>query len=254
VSVEADGPEGEVVVRELRTWQGTRERKVDLVEVEATIAALAKRYHAAAVILDPHQAVLMAQRLRAEHMLNVLEYAFTERSREELFNRLFDLVRRGKLKSLPHQELRRELLGLETRQASKGYRVDHRRGKHDDHAVAVALGAMRVVEFVANRELRKRLTAADTMEEQAKARIERQVAEAKVAVLARWGDTQTTRAKIEAIEQAFPTSPDDVRRHLVAYAEADSMRERLQRAYGLKGRGEFSDRMESDEEWDSRPE
>jgi hypothetical protein len=45
-----------------------------------------------------------------------------------------------------------------------------------------------------------------------------------------------------------------VRRHLVAYAEVDSMRERLQRAYGLKGRGEFSDRMESDEEWDSRPE
>ena len=54
--------------------------------------------------------------------------------------------------------------------------------------------------------------------------------------------------------QAFPTSPDDVRRHLVAYAEHDSMRERLQRSRGLKGRGEFSDRMESDEEWDSRPE
>jgi hypothetical protein len=52
----------------------------------------------------------------------------------------------------------------------------------------------------------------------------------------------------------IPTSPDDVRRHLVAYAEVDSRRERLQRAYGLKGRGEFSDRMESDEEWDSRPE
>lgn len=140
--VRRDAGSGLVVVEHLRTWTPTAGVKVDLQDVEEEVATLALR-HRAAVVLDPWQAVLMAQRLRARGV-QVEEHAFTGDSRRRLFATLLDVVRTGRLRSLPHDELRRELLGLEVTETTSGWRVDHKSGRHDDHVVAVALGAVKV--------------------------------------------------------------------------------------------------------------
>jgi hypothetical protein len=88
--------------------------------------------------LDPWQGVLMAQRLRAAGV-EVVEHTFTAAGRRQLFGALLDVIRTGRLRARPHEELRRELLGLEVQETGAGWRVDHRSGRHYDLVVAVAL-------------------------------------------------------------------------------------------------------------------
>ncbi len=128
-----------VVVELLRTWEGSKSRRVALEEVEGAVMELA-RERSAPVVVDPWQAVLLAQRLRARGVA-VIEYAFGSESRRRLFAVLLELVRTGRLRSRPHEEFKRELLGLEISDTSSGWRVDHRPGRHDDHIVAVGLAA-----------------------------------------------------------------------------------------------------------------
>lgn len=122
----------------LRTWAGRPGAPVALPEVEAEILHLSRLF-TAAVVLDPYQAVLLGQRLRAAGC-EVREYGFTGEGRR-MFGTLLQLVKDGHLRSFPHEDLRRELLGLEVSETAAGWRVDHRPGRHDDHVVAVALAA-----------------------------------------------------------------------------------------------------------------
>jgi hypothetical protein len=145
--VRADPGTRLVVVEGMETWTPRPGAKVDLQEVEGTVADLADRLRAR-VILDPWQGILMAQRLRARGV-DVVEHAFTGDSRRKLFSLLLDLIRTGRLRCRPHEELRRELLGLEVQETVSGWRVDHRPGRHDDHVVAVALAASAALETAA---------------------------------------------------------------------------------------------------------
>ena len=128
---------GVMVVEALETWTPTAGAKVDLREVEDAVATVAQRHHAP-VVLDPWQGVLMSQRLRTRGC-TVEEFNFTGEGRHKLFGALLDLIRTNRLRSQPHDVLRRELLGLEVQETASGWRVDHRVGRHDDHVVAVAL-------------------------------------------------------------------------------------------------------------------
>jgi hypothetical protein len=131
---------GLIVVQHMVTWAGAPGRKVDLEEVSAEVSTLAKR-HQSPIYFDPYQGIHMAQQLRRQGV-NMVEHPFTGESRKQLFTTLLDLIRNGRLRSQPHEELRRELLSLEVQQtASGGWRVDHKTGRHDDHVVAVALAA-----------------------------------------------------------------------------------------------------------------
>ncbi len=133
---------GLTVIDTLLTWQARDGGKVNLPDVEVAVEAVARRFHAP-IILDPWQGVLLAQRLR-EKGLQVIEYAFTGEGRRRLFGSLLDLIRTGRLRSRPHEHLRRELLGLEVAETAAGWRVDHKPGRHDDHVVAVGLAAQHV--------------------------------------------------------------------------------------------------------------
>jgi len=146
LSVVRRDPSGLVVVEGLTTWAGQHGEKVDLTVVEDEVAALAAKVKAP-VVVDPWQAVLLAQRLRARR-LPVIEFAFTGDGRRKIFGTMLDLIRNGRLRSRPHEELRRELLGLEVQQTASGWRVDHRAGRHDDHVVSIALAAQRVAAQV----------------------------------------------------------------------------------------------------------
>jgi len=107
----------------------------------------------------------MGQRLQTRGV-GVTEFPFTAEGRRKVFGTLLDLVRSGRLRCLPHETLRRELLGLEVQETTSGWRVDHRPGRHDDHVGAVGLAAQAVVgeptirpvaASVPNRALRRAL-------------------------------------------------------------------------------------------------
>ncbi len=132
-----DAATGLVCIDLLVTYVPPTGRKVDLQEVEQAVAELSQRYQAP-VAYDTWQAVLLGQRLEAQG-LPTIPYTFTAESRRKLFGSLLDLVRTGALRSRPHDELRRELLGLDVQETASGWRVDHKTGRHDDHVVAVAL-------------------------------------------------------------------------------------------------------------------
>ena len=133
-----DGLEGCVCVDALLTFEPPPNGKVNLTEVEEA-AALLSRTWSAPIVVDLWQAQLMSQRLQAAGH-TVIEVQFTAESRRRAFGSLLDVIRRGQLRSRPHPELRRELLGLEIFDKGQGgWRVDHRSGQHDDHVVSVAL-------------------------------------------------------------------------------------------------------------------
>jgi hypothetical protein len=133
---------GLVAIEHLVTWAGKPGRKVDLEDVEREVKALADRC-GAPVHYDPYQGVLLAQRLQRRGV-QMIEFPFTADNRRRLFATLLDLVRTRRLRSQPHEELRRELLGLEVAQTAAGWRVDHKAGRYDDHVIAAALGAQAV--------------------------------------------------------------------------------------------------------------
>jgi hypothetical protein len=135
--VRANAEAGGAVVEALLAWTPRSGERVDLRDVEDEVGRLARALNAP-VVLDPWQGVLMAQRLRAAGV-PVLEFGFTGDGRRRLFGALLDLIRTGGLRARPHDDLRRELLGLEVQETAAGWRVDHRVGRHDDHVVAVAL-------------------------------------------------------------------------------------------------------------------
>ena len=126
------------------TWTPPPGGRVDLQQVEEATGRRALEIRAP-VVLDPWQAALMAQRLRAQR-IQVVEHPFTPDTRRKLFGTLLDLIRTRRLTSPPHEELRRELLGLEVQETTSGWRVDHRVGRHDDHVVALALAAHHALE------------------------------------------------------------------------------------------------------------
>lgn len=135
--VARDAATGLVCVEALVTWDPKGRGKVELPEVEEDVVALAQRFRCG-VWLDPWQGVLLGQRLQ-QRGVQVVEFPFTGDNRRKLFITLLDLVRANRLRARPHDELRRELLSLETTETAAGWRVDHKPGRFDDHVVAVGL-------------------------------------------------------------------------------------------------------------------
>lgn len=124
-------------VKHLVGYKPRPQERIDLQTVEADIETLAKMYHAT-VFLDPHQGVLLSQRLQSRGVFTV-EYQFGLQSRAKLFGTLLDFIRRRILRCAPHPDLKMELTGLEVKESLSGYRVDHKSGAHDDAVVATAL-------------------------------------------------------------------------------------------------------------------
>jgi hypothetical protein len=135
-----------VVLDRIEVWQGTRAEPVKLADVEAWIAQASAAYNGAPVVLDPWQAVGLAQRLRAQGV-HVDEFTFSSSSVGRLASTLHLLLRNRAL-ALPNDpELLDELANVRLRETSPGVlRLDHDPDKHDDRAIALALAAHHLVE------------------------------------------------------------------------------------------------------------
>jgi hypothetical protein len=136
-----DGPGGrQVVLDRIDRWQGTRANPVDLGDVRDTLIDRAREYRAGAVV-DPHQAVLIAQEARTAGV-KVHEFTFSASSVGRLALSLHQALRNHRI-ALPDDEmLLEELISVRLRKNTLGvYRLDHDSGQHDDQAIALALGA-----------------------------------------------------------------------------------------------------------------
>jgi hypothetical protein len=129
-----------VVLDRIVRWQGSRAAPVDLGEVRDTLLALTMDYYSAEVVLDPHQAVLIAQEARAKGVV-VHEFPFTSASVGRLALSLHQAIRNHRIALPPDEDLADELATVRLRKNSLGvYRLDHDSGAHDDQAVTLALG------------------------------------------------------------------------------------------------------------------
>src|SRR6266851_5437801 len=129
----------------LETWQGSRSKKVDLDDVQRSAYEASVQWRAP-VYADPHQAEQLIQNLVKLGRV-AKAYTFSSASRRDLFAGLFAAIRDGRLRCAPHEELRRELLGLEVQTTASGnYRVDHKAGRYDDHVIALSLAVHGALE------------------------------------------------------------------------------------------------------------
>ncbi len=147
-----DGPAGRTVVLDrIDRWSGTRGAPVDLGDVRDTLISRAREYRASAVV-DPHQAVLIAQEARAAGVI-VTEFAFTAASVGRIALSLHQAIRGHRI-ALPDDEmLLDELVSVRLRKNTLGiYRLDHDAGLHDDQAIALALGAHHLLDADASAE------------------------------------------------------------------------------------------------------
>jgi phage terminase large subunit-like protein len=129
-----------MILDRMLTWTPRRGERVSLVEVEEAIFQ-AVRSFGAPLVVDPWQAVGMAQRLR-ERGIFVDEFVFSQASVGRLALTLHNLIKNHALAIPDDQELIDELSNVRLRESAPGvYRMDHDPDKHDDRAIALALAA-----------------------------------------------------------------------------------------------------------------
>jgi phage terminase large subunit-like protein len=143
-------PSGRVVLDRLEVWVGSRRRPVQEAVVEEWLVSTWRAYRAR-LVLDPWQTKGLAQRLRARGM-RVEEFTFSAQSVGRLALTLYRLLRERAVALPDDEELLDELAAVRLRETAPGsYRLDHDPNRHDDQAVAVAMGAYWLVEHARSR-------------------------------------------------------------------------------------------------------
>jgi phage terminase large subunit-like protein len=134
-----------VVLDRINTWTGTSEQPVQIGDVETWLTQASATYHPATVILDPWQAIGLAQRLKQKR-IRVDEYTFSAASVGRLATTVHLLLREHRFALPQDPQLLDELANVRLRETSPGvYRMDHDPDKHDDQAIALALAANHLI-------------------------------------------------------------------------------------------------------------
>lgn len=134
--------EGEqIILDRMETWAGTGQQPARLEEVELWLLQAHRSYNRAFVVMDPWQAVGLAQSLRRQHV-RVREFTFSSQSVGRLATTLHLLLRDHNLELPDDPALLEELANVQLRETAPGvYRMDHDPDEHDDRAIALALAA-----------------------------------------------------------------------------------------------------------------
>jgi phage terminase large subunit-like protein len=137
--------EDAVVLDRINTWTGTSEHPVQIGDVETWITQACITYHPATVVLDPWQAIDLAQRLKRKR-IRVEEFTFSAASVGRLATTVHILLREHRFALPQNTQLLDELANVRLRETSPGvYRMDHDPDKHDDQAIALALAANHLI-------------------------------------------------------------------------------------------------------------
>jgi hypothetical protein len=136
--------EDTVVLDRINTWTGTSEHPVQISDVEIWLTQAPTTYHPVTVILDPWQAIGLAQRLKRQR-IRVEEYNFTAPSAaspppstSSLANTASHSPKTSSFSmNSPTYDSAKPPPGV--------YRMDHDPDKHDDQAIALALAANHLI-------------------------------------------------------------------------------------------------------------
>jgi hypothetical protein len=130
---------GRFELAELQIWTGTRSQPVSIEQVERANVDASQRFPGLRINADRWQFEGSLQRLRAQG-IRIEKFEFTPSSVQRLSESLYRSITSRTL-ALPagETELRRELLGLVTKEGPHGWRFDHRAGGFSDQAVALAM-------------------------------------------------------------------------------------------------------------------
>jgi phage terminase large subunit-like protein len=122
-----------------QVWAGTRDNPVSLDVVEEWLRLAVDEHNHARVVLDPWQAVHLAQRLRADGV-TVETFAFTAQSVGRLAVTLFRALKDHNVVLPNDNNLVDEIVNARLRETSPGvFRIDHDTGAHDDRVISLAL-------------------------------------------------------------------------------------------------------------------
>jgi hypothetical protein len=139
------GASPRVALDRMGVWTPTRDRPVQLVDVERWVVEAARTYPGTKVILDPWQAIGLAQRLRSRGV-QVEEFTFHPGSVGRLAATLHLLIKNRALDLPDDPELLDELANVRLAETSPGIvRMQHDPDRHDDRAIALALAAHRLL-------------------------------------------------------------------------------------------------------------
>lgn len=132
-----------VVLDAMRVWEGSKESPMVIADLEDDLIDCDSAFNRPLVYVDPWQMKGSVQRLRSK--LRIEEYAFSGPSVMRLSETLFGLISSAKLRLYPDADLERELVQLQVKQTSMGWRVDHQRGGFSDRAIALGVSALGAV-------------------------------------------------------------------------------------------------------------
>lgn len=118
--------------------------EVSIEIVEQTLLRLAEVFPVRRVLIDPWQ--LAGSRQRLEGRLPIAEFPYVVSNQEKVSKTLYSLVAQGKLRLYPDPALVDELACLRSVMTPKGFRFDHRRGNHNDRAVALGMACLAACE------------------------------------------------------------------------------------------------------------
>jgi hypothetical protein len=129
------------VVDFVRRWIPSRFRPVSLSEVEQAVTATSSRYHGARLVFDPHEAVLMAERLP----MRTEPFTATVANNDHVARTLKALIDDGLLSIPDTDDLLEEFLGMQLLEVRPGaVKLDFHRSAgsgHGDVVQAIALAA-----------------------------------------------------------------------------------------------------------------
>ena len=126
-----------------RGWKKTRQQSMDLEGIVNEIAAILSRYGLNDLYGDRYSGQWVVEAFRKAG----ITYFQTESDKSYFYLEMEPLFAQGKISLLDHPELERELKLLERRPRQGGkVLVDHPRGRHDDHANALAISVEKSAE------------------------------------------------------------------------------------------------------------
>lgn len=137
-----------VLLDRMEVWTPKRSGSstVRLADVEHWLQQAAETYPRLTVVFDPWQAIGSIQKLRARGM-RTREFPFSSQSVARLATTLLTLIRERALYLPDDPELLDELANIRLRETAPGVlRLDHDPDRHDDRAIALALGSLAVVD------------------------------------------------------------------------------------------------------------
>jgi len=132
-----------VVLDQIRVWEGNVDNPVLISDVEEYILEMAQSFKPLRVVVDPWQLKGTIERLRAK--VQIEEFTFTSSSLQKLSSNLYYLLHNGLLKMFYNKPLEEELLTVNAKEASYGWRLDHKSGGYSDRAIALGMMALDIV-------------------------------------------------------------------------------------------------------------